>query len=461
MERGRAHAAVVRAAAMGGLFLAESSAFARRAIERKRDGFALLAGEVEAFVRNYLSGEILEEQMASLLMAGCIRGWSDDEIDALTRAYVASGSVLSFATLGRRTVDKHSTGGVGDAVSLAVVPWVAACGASVVKLSGRALAHTGGTIDKLETIPGLRTALSPQELSSIVSSVGCAIGAAGPELAPADKRIYALRDRCGSVPSMGLIAASVVSKKLAGGADAIVFDVKVGAGAFMRTRAEAAELARTMVDLARRAGRSAVALLTDMEEPLGTRIGTGLEIVEALEFLRGNSADASDARLAACCEAVACAMLSLALDVPEEQAVRMLREARAAGAALARFEAMIRAQGGDWEAVQRMAPREPSFDATALRAGYLVRVDVVGLGELAREVVATGGPLAGLQVRARIGERVEAGSPLVRVHGGSAAHALRAAELFEIGASAPPPRPIVYERIGCATERRRQAKAPQ
>jgi len=429
--------------------LAEFSA--RRVIERKRDGEELSPSDVLGFVRGYLSGAVAEEQMASLLMAGYFRGWSETEIEALTRAYVESGTVLSFSDAlgeGRRTVDKHSTGGVGDAVSLVVVPWVAACGAVVVKLSGRALAHTGGTIDKLESIPGLRVDLSGSELAEVVRLVGCAIGAAGPELAPADKRIYALRDRCGSVPSLGLIAASVVSKKIAGGADAIVFDVKVGCGAFMRTLAEAAELARLMVRLTKRMGRAAMALITDMEEPLGLRIGTGLEVLEALEFLQSGGAVA-DPRFAACCRAVASAMLSLALEVSELEARERLEAALADGSALARFEALVRAQGGSWEQLLRFAPAAPVLEGASMRGGYVRRVDAVLLGELAREIVDRFGPLAGVAVCARVGDRVDVGTPLVRVHGAAADFASRAAaaEVFEIGDAPPPPRPVVYEVV--------------
>jgi len=442
---------------------------ARRAIERKRDGFELSPAEVRGLVDGYLRGEVLEEQMASALMAGYFRGWSFGEIEALTRAYVESGRVLTLPRVGlgsgfggraARTVDKHSTGGVGDAVSLIVVPWVAACGAPVAKLSGRALAHTGGTIDKLEAVPGLRTELSADEFAGLVAAVGCAIGAAGPDLAPADKRIYALRDRCGSVPSMGLIAASVVSKKIAGGAEAIVFDVKVGSGAFMRTRAEALELARMMVSLARRFERSALALVTDMEEPLGTHVGTGLEVLEALAFLRGPALAASDARLAECCRAVAGAMLALSLGIQESEALQLLEQAVSSGTALARFEALVRGQGGSWEALLAMRPAEPCVEVVASRAGFVERVDPVGLGELARALVSAGGALAGVVVVARVGDWVTPGAVLARLHGvsdaagalhGAAAAAespaARAARCFAIGDAEPPERPMVYERV--------------
>ena len=274
-------------------------------------------------------------------MACAIRGMADAEIVALTGAMVRSGDVLSYGG-DRIVVDKHSSGGVGDTVSLIAVPLVAACGVPVAKLSGRALGHTGGTLDKLEAIPGVRTDLSPAAFVAQVEAIGCAVAAQSERLVPADRKLYALRDRTGTVASVGLIAASIVSKKIAGGAGAIVFDVKAGSGAFMRTVADATGLAQTLVRLAASFGKRASALVSDMEEPLGAAVGSGIEAVEARDFLRG---DDRDPRLAEAVFAVAHEMLRVG-GVAEDAIVPNALDALQSGAAYERFVQLVEAQGG-------------------------------------------------------------------------------------------------------------------
>ncbi len=374
--------------------------------------------------------------MAALAMACAIRGMADDEIGALTDAMVRSGDVLDFGQ--QIVVDKHSSGGVGDTVSLVVVPLVAACGVPVAKLSGRALGHTGGTLDKLEAIPGVRTDLSPAAFQAQVERIGCAIAAQSERLVPADKKLYALRDRTGSVPSVGLIAASIVSKKIAGGAGAIVFDVKAGRGAFMRTVGEATALARILVRLAVRFGRRASALVSDMEEPLGAAVGTGLEAVEARDFLRG---DDRDPRLREAVLAVAHEMLRVG-GLPEAELAPRALGALESGAAYERFVAMIEAQGGTRAALDRIAAHPQRASAVAPRAGYVGAIDAVAIGEAARALTAAGGPFAGIRIVARVGTPVRAGEMLAEIVGPAPAGDA-VARAFAIADGAPPPRPLV------------------
>ncbi len=412
----------------------------RRAIARKRDGEALEGDLWHDIVRSYLFNATGDAQLAALLMACVWRGMSFEETLALTEAFVASGERLSAPD--PRTIDKHSSGGVADTASLVVVPLVAACGLPFAKLSGRALGHTGGTLDKLEAIPGVTTELEPERFFACVSEVGCAIAAAGPRLAPADKRIYALRDRTATVPALGLIGASIVSKKIAGGAHAIVYDVKVGRGAFLHEVAQARELAENLVALTQRFGRSAVALVTDMNEPLGHSVGTGLEAIEARDFLGGTS---RDPRLAGVVTALGSALLALGGVAGEAGPV--LERALASGAAYERFEAMLAAQGALPGALQGLAPHRSTAQARAARDGYVASVDAVALGELARELVTKEGNFAGLTVRARIGDAVRRGDVLATVYG-DADFAPLAGRSFAISDGPPPARELVYCEIG-------------
>jgi pyrimidine-nucleoside phosphorylase len=412
----------------------------RRAIARKRDGGELAPGDWEAIVAAFLDGHVDDAQLAALLMACVLRGLSERESFALTAAFVASGERLEAPDA--RTVDKHSSGGVGDTASLIVVPLVAACGIPVAKLSGRALGHTGGTLDKLEAIDGVRTALAPDEFFACVRSAGCAIAAQSERLVPADKRIYALRDRTATVPSPGLIAASIVSKKIAGGAPAIVYDVKAGSGAFMPDVAEARDLAQLLVVLGSAFGRRSRALVSDMNEPLGPAIGTGLEAIEARDFLSGTR---RDPRLGALCAALAVAMLEVAGFSGDARA--SLQAALVSGRAYATFEAMLAAQGAKPGALERLAPHASRTPVTAARPGFVTAVDPVALGELARDLVARDGSRAGIVVAARTGDRLAAGALLATVYGAPEfAAAVRAA--FSLGEHAPPARPLVYCEIG-------------
>jgi pyrimidine-nucleoside phosphorylase len=350
---------------------------------------------------------------------------------------VRSGDVLSYGG-GRVVVDKHSSGGVGDTVSLIAVPLVAACGVPVAKLSGRALGHTGGTLDKLEAIPGVRTDLSPEAFVAQVNTIGCAIAAQSERLVPADRKLYALRDRTGTVASVGLIAASIVSKKIAGGADAIVFDVKAGSGAFMRTVADATGLARTLVRLAASFGKRASALVSDMEEPLGAAVGSGIEAVEARDFLRG---DDRDPRLSEGVFPVVHELLRVG-GVAEHAIVPRALDALQSGAAYERFVLLVEAQGGSRAAVEQIAAHPHRAGATAERDGVVTRIDATAIGELARELTAADGPFAGIRIVARVGTPVRAGEALAECAGPSA-DPKRVAAAFTLGTSAPAPRKLV------------------
>jgi pyrimidine-nucleoside phosphorylase len=412
----------------------------RRAIAHKRDGAELAAETWHAIVRAYLDGEVDDAQLAALLMACVLRGLGATETHALTAAFVASGETLEAPD--PRTVDKHSSGGVGDTATLIVVPLVAACGIPVAKLSGRALGHTGGTLDKLEAIEGVRTDLDPEHFFACVRTAGCAIAAQSERLVPADKRVYALRDRTATVPSRGLIAASIVSKKIAGGAHAIVYDVKAGRGAFAQDVAQARALAETLVTLTHAFGRHCAALVTDMNEPLGPAIGTGLEAIEARDFLRGTR---RDPRLGTVCEELGIALLELAGVGGDVRSA--LRAALESGRAFETFERMIAAQGGRPGALERLQPHPQRAVLRAARAGFVVAVDAVALGEAARELVARSGSGAGIVAVARIGDAVRTGDPLAFAYGDAdLAHGLEPA--FVLDDAAPPGRPVVYCLIG-------------
>lgn len=409
----------------------------RRALAAKRDGASLDGETWRRIVDGYVAGTIDDAPVAALAMACAIRGMSSDEIAALTEAMVASGEVIDFGDL-QPVVDKHSSGGVGDTVSLIAVPLVAACGIAVAKLSGRALGHTGGTLDKIEAIPGVRTDLSSDTFAAQVRRIGCAIAAQSEQLVPADKKLYALRDRTGTVASVGLIAASIVSKKIAGGAGAIVFDVKAGRGAFMRTADDAVELARTLVRLAARFGRRASALVSDMEEPLGAAIGSGIEAVEARDFLRG---DERDPRLAEATFAVAREMLAVA-GVAAERVEPQLLDALQSGAAYERFARLVEAQGGSRGALDRIAAHPHRVTAVSGRDGVVAAIDAVAIGELARELTVSDGPFAGIRIVARVGTVVRAGDVLAEC-AGTAIDSGAVTRAFTVADAAPPPRPVL------------------
>ncbi len=403
----------------------------RRCIERKRDGAHLPADEWDAIVAGYMRREVDEAQMAALCMACVWRGMSFDEAHALTRAMVKSGRTIEFDPGLGIVVDKHSSGGVSDIVSLVAVPIAAACGARVAKLSGRALGHTGGTIDKLETIPGFDAALPVEEFVRQVERIGCAIAAQTNDLVPADKRIYHLRDHTGTVPAMGLIAASIVSKKIAGGAHAFVFDVKSGPGAMMPELEDARELATWLVEIAARFERRATAFVTDMSQPLGRCIGTGIEVIEAREFLRGHG----DPRVEELVFALAGALVA---EAGVENADELVLDAIESGRAYSKFREMIAAQHGEVAAFEAMQTSEP-LSILAPQSGYVASMDVVRLGNAGRSLSAIDS-LGGLQVAVRIGDRVEKGAPLLRAFGAGAgdARGLESAFVFSNQAAQAP-----------------------
>jgi pyrimidine-nucleoside phosphorylase len=407
----------------------------RRAIARKRDGQPLAAERWAAIVAGYVAGEIEEAQVAALLMACVFQPLDEAETEALAAAMVASGETLPAAAA--NCVDKHSSGGVSDGVSLVVVPWVAACGVPVAKLSGRALGHTGGTLDKLEAVRGVRTALSPEDFLAQVRSVGCAIAAQSARLVPADRRLYALRDQTGTVESLGLVATSIVSKKIAGGAPAIAYDVKAGRGALFEL-AQARRLADLLVRLTAHFGRRASAIVSDMDEPLGCAIGTGLEVLEAVAFLRG---ERRDPRLSAVCERVALEMLKLGGFAGDSPAT--LERTLANGAAFERFEAMLSAQGAEPGALPRLAPHARATRVAARCGGFVGTIDAPALGELARDLVERDGAGAGLEMRVRTGDAVAPGRTLAVVYGTLEASA-RVVAAFDIVDEPPAPRPLVY-----------------
>jgi thymidine phosphorylase len=381
-------------------------------ISAKRDGGELKVAEIDWIIDAYVQGAIADEQVAALLMAIFWRGLSVAELSEWTSAIIASGERMDLSGLSRPTVDKHSTGGVGDKVSLILAPLVASCGAAVPQLSGRGLGHTGGTLDKLEAIPGWRSELSNQEILSQLEKVGCVICAAGAGLAPADRKLYALRDVTGTVESIPLIAGSIMSKKIAEGTQSLVLDVKVGSGAFMTERVRATELARTMVRLGRDHGVKVTALLSSMDTPLGRTVGNALEVAESVEVLSGSQAVSDLVELTL---ALAREMLELA-GIDADPAVA-LRD----GSALERYRDMVRAQGGDPDAPLPEAPHVETVEAGG--AGVLVRLDAravgvaawrLGAGRARKEDPVSA--VAGIVCRVKPGEQVTKSQPLLELH---------------------------------------------
>jgi len=380
-------------------------------IRTKRDGGRIADDDIRWLFEAYAKGEVADEQMSALLMAIYFRGLSSRELRTWTAAMIASGDRLDLSALARPTVDKHSTGGVGDKVSLILAPLVASCGAAVPQLSGRGLGHTGGTLDKLESIPGFRTALTPAETLDALKTAGCVICAAGSGLAPADRRLYALRDVTGTVESIPLIASSIMSKKIAEGTAALVLDVKVGTGAFMKSRDQARELAQTMVALGEEHQVKTTALLTTMDTPLGRAVGNAVEVTESISALKGDGPpDLMEVTLA-----LAAQMLNLAgLDADPAAAI-------ADGRALAAYRAMVRAQGGDPDAPLPQAVHV--IDALPAPAdGWLARLDALAVGTAAWRLGAGRerkedpvSAVAGLICLAKPGDQVRKGQPLVEL----------------------------------------------
>jgi pyrimidine-nucleoside phosphorylase len=424
-------------------------------IQRKRDGEELSAAEVGELVLAYARGEVPDYQMAAFCMAVFFRGLTPAETYAMTDTMIRSGGTIELSrALGRKVVDKHSTGGVGDKTSIAVAPLVAACGVPFGKMSGRGLGHTGGTLDKLEAIPGFRVELSPEEFAAQVRDVGVAIVSQTGDLVPADKRLYALRDVTATVENVALIAASIMSKKIAAGADAIVLDVKVGDGAFMKTREDAHELAATMVDLGRRADRAVVCLLTDMDQPLGRAVGNALEVREAMATLAGDGPpDVTELVVAA----ASCLLAMSDLGVDADEARGRAERALVDGSALALYRRWIAAQGGDPS--EDALPRAPCvLEVCAPCDGVVRRLRALPVGTAAVRLGAgrktkddAVDPAVGVVCRAKGGDTVERGDPLAEVHARddetARAAAVELLAAYELADDAPAPQSVVLETV--------------
>ena len=395
----------------------------RDAIERKRDGEEVSANDLERLIQGYGDGRVADGPMGAFLMACVVRGMNAAETAAMTSAFVASGRTLDLGDVGRPVVDKHSTGGVGDAVSLVFAPLVAALGLACVKISGRGLGHTGGTVDKLEAIPGFRTDLDPEAIRDQAAAIGCVIASQTAELVPADGAVYALRDATATVRSIPLIAASVMAKKLAISSDLILLDVKAGSGAFMRDTREAGELVEACLAIARGAGRDAAAAITDMSQPLGTTIGNALEIAEAIDVLDGRGhGRLRDLSIWFAARALA-RLTHIAFDAARDRAAACVTD----GSALEAFRAMIAAQHGDagviddpWSVLPAAPVVVPILsDGT----GFLERVDAAEIGEAAARLGAGRrhkhepiDPAVGIVLAPKVGDRIETGATIGAVH---------------------------------------------
>lgn len=391
-------------------------------IHKKRDGEALTEAEIRNFVEGYTSGDIPDYQAAALCMAIYFRGMNDKETLALTLAIRDSGDILHFPNIHGLRVDKHSTGGVGDKTSLVIAPIVASLGLKIAKMSGRGLGHTGGTVDKLESFAGLKTDFSTEEFESIVNRTGIAIVGQSAELAPADKKLYALRDVTATVDSIPLIASSIMGKKLAANDDCIVLDVKTGSGSFMKTKEDSIRLAKTMVSIGKGAGKKVRALITDMDVPLGNAIGNSIEVIEAIETLRGEGPE----DLTHLCTALASHMLSLAGYGTRTECKVLVENAISTGKALKKLAEMVKAQGGNPEWVyntQQFPAAAHSRTVSAPRDGYIHHVDTEGYG-MASLILGAGRSkkgdeidhTAGIHLSKKTGDPVKAGEIIATLY---------------------------------------------
>ncbi len=426
-------------------------------IKKKRDGGALTEQEIHFFIDGYVKGEIPDYQAAAFLMAVYYKGMNLDETRALTFAVRDSGVTLDFSNIDGLRVDKHSTGGVGDKTSLVVAPIVAALGVKVAKMSGRGLGHTGGTIDKLEAIPGFQTDLSEEEFIDIVNDLGVAIVGQSHELAPADKKLYALRDVTATVDCLPLIVSSIMGKKLAADDDCIVLDVKTGSGAFCKTVEESVRLAKIMVDIGNSAGKKMLALITDMDRPLGANIGNSLEVIEAIETLKGNG----PADFAEVCIILATNMLYLAEKGTMEECEEMVKKSIADGSALETLAKMVKAQHGDNSVIYNPDLFEKakfSCEVKAEKSGYIQSVDTEGYG-IASLMLGAGRNTkeesidysAGITLVKKTGDRVEKGETLAVMFTNDEKRFDGAVQRFNlattIGEEKPEERPLVFERV--------------
>lgn len=426
-------------------------------IQKKRDGGVLSDAEIRWVIEGYSKGEIPDYQVAALCMAIYFRGMNLEETTALTFAVRDSGEKLDFSDIHGLRVDKHSTGGVGDKTSLVVAPIVASLGVKVAKMSGRGLGHTGGTIDKLEAIPGFRTDLPIEEFKKIVNEVGIAIVGQSAELAPADKLLYALRDVTATVDSLPLIVSSIMGKKLAADDDCIVLDVKTGSGSFMKTPEASRNLAEWMVEIGKRAGKRMRALITDMDRPLGYAIGNSLEVVEAIETLKGNG----PADLTELCIALSAHILCLAEKGPYAVCEEMAKGAVADGSGLKMFADMVAAQGGNREWIlhpERFPTAKYSHEVKAREEGYIVGVDtesygvaslLLGAGRNTKEDVID--PTAGIKLCKKTGDFVQKGETLAVLYSGRtdgfAASEERLCNATKFGKAAPENKPLILDVV--------------
>ncbi len=430
----------------------------RELIRKKRDGGELSADEIAWLITAYTSNTVSDHQMAAFLMAVCIRGMNDAETEALTHAMVASGETMSFPGIEELTADKHSTGGVGDKVSLALAPWAASAGLYVPMLSGRGLGHSGGTLDKLESIPGLRTRLDSAEFDRVLRSVGCVMGGQSGSLAPADGRMYALRDATGTVESRPLIISSILSKKIAAGPRALVLDVKVGRGAFIKTIDEARTLAEGLVKVSTSFGRRTIAFLTNMDVPLGRAIGNGVEVLESIDLLGGHEVAADFKELTRVLTAAMLVAADRASSLGE--AATLLDDRLGSGAAFDVLKKLVAAQGGDADAIGRRelpgAPLRVVVNSDA--DGFVTDIDPMALANLVldlgggrRDINDTIDPTVGVWLHRQVGEAVSDGGPLVELHLASEddadAYSTRARAAITVGSTARPS-PLIYEVIG-------------
>ena len=423
-------------------------------IVSKRDGRALSRDQIRSFVSGVTEGTLPDYQASALLMAIVLRGMSAEETAWLTDAMVRSGVRVDLSGIPGVKVDKHSTGGVGDKASLVLAPLAAACGVPVPMMSGRGLGHTGGTLDKLEAIPGFRVNLSLEEMKAALARTGCAMLGQTEQIAPADKKLYALRDVTGTVESIPLISASIMSKKIAEGIDALVLDVKTGSGAFMKTEADSRRLAESLVSIGNASGVRTEAIITAMDAPLGCAVGNALEVIECIEVLKGRGpADLVEVSLE-----LAERMLLVGKVAPDRpDAKRRVAEARASGVGLERFQRIIEGQGGDPRVVDDYGrlPQVPGrHEVTADRGGYVVRLDAelvgrasVALGAGRDRIEDSIDPAVGIVVRATVGDRVGAGDPVLELHYRDPGRLNAALALLARAVTIGDDRPVVRRRL--------------
>jgi pyrimidine-nucleoside phosphorylase len=434
-------------------------------IRKKRDGVELSRDEIEGLVSAYTKGDIPDYQVSAWLMAVVLKGMTCPETAALTDAMLHSGDVLDLSSLPAKKVDKHSTGGVGDKTSLVLAPLAAAAGIAVPMISGRGLGHTGGTLDKLEAIPGFNVNLSVAEFRRVLEICGCAMIGQTAEIAPADRKLYALRDVTGTVESPYLICASIMSKKLAEGIDALVLDVKTGSGAFMKSEKDAALLAELMVETGERMGKKVVALITDMDQPLGNKIGNALEVIEVVEVLHGGGPE----DLRELCLELAAWMLYLGgvshtVAEGKQQSAKLI----SSGKALEKFRQMVELQGGDARAIddaKRLPHALHTLQVSSAKAGYLASMQCEQIGIAC--VILGGGrerkedsvdPAVGIVLHKKVGDRVAAGEPLATIYYNAEAPTARARQLIEAScvvtdAAPSTKRPLIHRVIGKSGEK--------